>query len=96
MAEPAPPRARVRLQGSSLPCAACGGEAQSGGMLQATPQEAADGGGRVEGFVCGGCGAVARFPRYTNPRKLLDTRRGRRARGHVHGLPLAHALRLLS
>jgi peptide-N4-(N-acetyl-beta-glucosaminyl)asparagine amidase len=46
-------------------------------MLEPSPQEEADGAGRVEGFTCGDCGAVARFPRYTNARKLLETRRGR-------------------
>lgn len=45
-------------------------------MLDPLPSEAADGAGRVEGFSCG-CGALQRFPRYTSPQKLLQTRRGR-------------------
>ncbi|GBF92862.1 peptide-N(4)-(N-acetyl-beta-glucosaminyl) asparagine amidase [Raphidocelis subcapitata] len=63
--------------GNTLPCAACGGTAASSGMLQPSPEEQADGAARVEGFTCGGCGGVTRFPRYTSPRKLLETRRGR-------------------
>ncbi|KIZ00150.1 peptide-N4-(N-acetyl-beta-glucosaminyl) asparagine amidase [Monoraphidium neglectum] len=63
--------------GTSAPCEACGGTAESQSMLEPLPEEAAAGAGRVEAFVCAACGAVLRFPRYTDPRKLLVTRKGR-------------------
>jgi peptide-N4-(N-acetyl-beta-glucosaminyl)asparagine amidase len=46
-------------------------------MLQPLPEETALGAGRVEAYRCESCGGVTRFPRYTDPKKLLVTRRGR-------------------
>ena len=42
-----------------------------------TPEEARYGAGRVEVFQCLQCGAQIRFPRYNDPGKLMQTRRGR-------------------
>jgi peptide-N4-(N-acetyl-beta-glucosaminyl)asparagine amidase len=66
-----------RAQGGTLPCPSCGGTAESSGMVEARPDEAAHGAGRVEAFACPGCGLALRFPRYTDPKKLLVTRKGR-------------------
>ncbi|XP_055341874.1 peptide-N(4)-(N-acetyl-beta-glucosaminyl)asparagine amidase-like [Paramacrobiotus metropolitanus] len=42
-----------------------------------TPTEAQFGASRVEIYLCQQCAGVTRFPRYNNPSKLLETRRGR-------------------
>ncbi|GMT21017.1 hypothetical protein PFISCL1PPCAC_29005 [Pristionchus fissidentatus] len=42
-----------------------------------TPEEQAHGAGRVELHTCAHCGAIARFPRYNDPVKLIETRGGR-------------------
>ena len=45
---------------------------------QPTPQESADGAGRVEIYKCPACGVNGRFPRYGQvPGKLLESRKGR-------------------
>jgi hypothetical protein len=72
-----PPPTDASPQGNTLPCDACGATAHASGMLQPLPAEAACGAGRVEGYTCEACGSVSRFPRYTDPKKLLVTRRGR-------------------
>ncbi|KAF6256382.1 hypothetical protein COO60DRAFT_115705 [Scenedesmus sp. NREL 46B-D3] len=46
-------------------------------MAQPTAAEVQDGAGRVEAYSCSVCQQVTRFPRYTKPAKLLETRRGR-------------------
>ena len=64
----------------SPPCPVCGGATEGGGLVAPTPQERADGAGRVEGWRCktAACGGQARFPRYhSKPEVLLRTRQGR-------------------
>lgn len=62
---------------NSPACERCGGATQHSGMAPPTPEEARFGAGRVEAYACGSCGAATRFPRYNDPSKLLDMRRGR-------------------
>ena len=60
------------------PCDHCGSaKTHGGGGAQPTPAEAAAGAGRVETYTCADCGGTTRFPRYNDPGKLLETRRGR-------------------
>lgn len=47
------------------------------GHVEATAEEAMHGGRRVEAYRCPKCSNMERFPRYNNPGKLLETRRGR-------------------
>ena len=64
----------------SPPCPVCGGSTEGGGLVAPTPEERADGAGRVEGWRCktADCGGQARFPRYhSKPEVLLRTRKGR-------------------
>lgn len=63
---------------NNLPCAFCGSEATRlmGGAAPAAA-EAAAGAARVEVYACAACGRSSRFPRYNDPVKLLETRRGR-------------------
>eukprot|EP00968_Pinguiococcus_pyrenoidosus_P016998 scaffold1655_cov247-Pinguiococcus_pyrenoidosus.AAC.30 len=46
-------------------------------MVAATSEERRYGASRVEGYTCQQCGTPVRFPRYNDPGKLLETRRGR-------------------
>lgn len=59
------------------PCDTCGVPTRHAGMSAPTPAETSDGAGRVEVYHCQQCQQSTRFPRYTNPSKLLETRRGR-------------------
>ena len=61
------------------PCSVCGTATVATGVVPPTEGESARGATRVEGFRCAaaGCGADERFPRYSDPWKLLETRRGR-------------------
>lgn len=61
----------------SLPCSRCGGPTQNSGSLTATPDDLRWGAQRVENHYCQSCRFSTRFPRYNNPEKLLETRRGR-------------------
>lgn len=59
------------------PCDSCGGETNNIGMGVPLSSEVQFGGSRVELYRCHGCSGVTRFPRYNDPLKLLETRRGR-------------------
>uniref|UniRef100_A0A668A2K2 Peptide-N(4)-(N-acetyl-beta-glucosaminyl)asparagine amidase n=1 Tax=Myripristis murdjan TaxID=586833 RepID=A0A668A2K2_9TELE len=60
-----------------LPCSRCGGTTQNAGSLSPTPDDLRWGAQRVENHYCQTCQLSTRFPRYNNPEKLLETRRGR-------------------
>ncbi|KAK6911406.1 Transglutaminase-like, partial [Dillenia turbinata] len=59
------------------PCEGCGGATLSQGMGVALPSELLYGGARVELYRCNFCSRITRFPRYNDPLKLVETRRGR-------------------
>jgi peptide-N4-(N-acetyl-beta-glucosaminyl)asparagine amidase len=65
----------------AAPCESCGGPTRGVGNHPAgrpTEDDLAHGASRVEVYLCNaGCPAPTRFPRYNNPVKLLETRRGR-------------------
>ncbi|KAL7234794.1 hypothetical protein ACSBR1_018283 [Camellia fascicularis] len=58
-------------------CDGCGGETTSNGMGVALSSETLYGASRVELYRCNSCSTITRFPRYNDPLKLLETRRGR-------------------
>lgn len=58
-------------------CDNCGGETQSVGMAEPTPDEIQWQANRVENYKCNRCQRFVRFPRYNHPEKLLETRCGR-------------------
>nr|XP_061838353.1 peptide-N(4)-(N-acetyl-beta-glucosaminyl)asparagine amidase isoform X3 [Nerophis lumbriciformis] len=60
-----------------LPCSHCGGQTQNTGSLSPTTDDLHWGAQRVEKHQCQSCQRSSRFPRYNNPEKLLETRRGR-------------------
>ncbi|XP_064205332.1 peptide-N(4)-(N-acetyl-beta-glucosaminyl)asparagine amidase [Anguilla rostrata] len=60
-----------------LPCAHCGGRTQSAGPLPPSADDLRWDANRVENHRCPACQNSTRFPRYNNPEKLLETRRGR-------------------
>ncbi|XP_066571832.1 peptide-N(4)-(N-acetyl-beta-glucosaminyl)asparagine amidase isoform X2 [Amia ocellicauda] len=60
-----------------LPCSRCGGQTQSSGGLSPSTEDLRWGASRVENHFCGQCQLINRFPRFNNPEKLLETRRGR-------------------
>ncbi|XP_057960426.1 peptide-N(4)-(N-acetyl-beta-glucosaminyl)asparagine amidase isoform X2 [Malania oleifera] len=59
------------------PCDGCGSQTISQGMGVALPSELDFGGSRVELYRCNSCSRITRFPRYNDPLKLVETRRGR-------------------
>ncbi|RKO92522.1 hypothetical protein BDK51DRAFT_24230, partial [Blyttiomyces helicus] len=59
------------------PCDNCNLTTTSVGAAPATPEESRHGGHRVELYMCVTCRAHTRFPRYNDPAKLMETRRGR-------------------
>ncbi|KNA14976.1 hypothetical protein SOVF_102390, partial [Spinacia oleracea] len=59
------------------PCDSCGNQTISQGMGVPLPAELQYGGSRVELYRCSFCSRITRFPRYNDPRKLLETRKGR-------------------
>ncbi|CAN9504156.1 unnamed protein product [Ophioblennius macclurei] len=61
----------------ALPCSRCGGPTKNSGSLSPTPEDLRWGAQRVENHFCSSCQLSSRFPRYNNPEKLLQTRRGR-------------------
>ncbi|CAL5381346.1 unnamed protein product [Camellia sinensis] len=58
-------------------CDGCGGETTGNGMGIALSSETLYGASRVELYRCNSCSTITRFPRYNDPLKLLETRRGR-------------------
>ncbi|XP_075968972.1 peptide-N(4)-(N-acetyl-beta-glucosaminyl)asparagine amidase [Anarhichas minor] len=60
-----------------LPCSQCKGQTQNTTALSPTPDDIRWGAQRVENHYCQSCQLSTRFPRYNNPEKLLETRRGR-------------------
>lgn len=61
----------------TLPCDKCGGKTQHNGGIQPSSEDLRWGASRVEAHFCTKCQLNTRFPRYTNPERLLSTRRGR-------------------
>ncbi|KAJ7991465.1 hypothetical protein DPEC_G00284140 [Dallia pectoralis] len=60
-----------------LPCCRCGGQTRSSGSLTPSTEDLRWGAGRVENHYCQACNHSTRFPRYNDPEKLLESRRGR-------------------
>ncbi|XP_029022471.1 peptide-N(4)-(N-acetyl-beta-glucosaminyl)asparagine amidase isoform X2 [Betta splendens] len=60
-----------------LPCSRCGGPTVNNGSLSPSTDDLRWGAQRVENHYCQTCKLSTRFPRYNNPEKLLETRRGR-------------------
>nr|XP_040043898.1 peptide-N(4)-(N-acetyl-beta-glucosaminyl)asparagine amidase [Gasterosteus aculeatus aculeatus] len=60
-----------------LPCSQCKGPTVNSRSLSPTPDDIRWGAQRVENHYCESCQLSTRFPRYNNPEKLLETRRGR-------------------
>ncbi|KAG5539354.1 hypothetical protein RHGRI_019791 [Rhododendron griersonianum] len=58
-------------------CDSCGSETVGSGMGTALSSETLYGASRVELYRCTICSRTTRFPRYNDPLKLLETRRGR-------------------
>ncbi|VFQ66296.1 unnamed protein product [Cuscuta campestris] len=59
------------------PCDRCGNETRNESMGTPYPSELQYGASRVELYRCHSCSNVTRFPRYNDPVKLLETRKGR-------------------
>ncbi|XP_048499166.1 peptide-N(4)-(N-acetyl-beta-glucosaminyl)asparagine amidase isoform X2 [Beta vulgaris subsp. vulgaris] len=59
------------------PCDSCGNQTVSQGMGVPLPAELQYGGSRVELYCCSFCSRITRFPRYNDPIKLIETRKGR-------------------
>ncbi|XP_030044841.1 peptide-N(4)-(N-acetyl-beta-glucosaminyl)asparagine amidase-like [Microcaecilia unicolor] len=62
---------------NNLPCNRCAGETQSRTGLSPSADDLRWGANRVEDHYCNTCQLSNRFPRYNDPEKLLETRRGR-------------------
>ncbi|KAL8028776.1 hypothetical protein ABFX02_14G182900 [Erythranthe guttata] len=59
------------------PCNSCNNETINQGMGVANHSESLYGASRVELYRCKTCSNVTRFPRYNDPLKLVETRKGR-------------------
>ncbi|XP_058072309.1 peptide-N(4)-(N-acetyl-beta-glucosaminyl)asparagine amidase isoform X2 [Magnolia sinica] len=59
------------------PCDGCGIGTNFTAMGVPLPSELQFGGSRVELYRCNSCSIITRFPRFNDPFKLLETRRGR-------------------
>ncbi|XP_051144424.1 peptide-N(4)-(N-acetyl-beta-glucosaminyl)asparagine amidase [Andrographis paniculata] len=59
------------------PCDSCTNDTSMQGMGVPNSSESLYGASRIELFGCKSCSNVTRFPRYTDPLKLLETRKGR-------------------
>ncbi|PKA52565.1 Peptide-N(4)-(N-acetyl-beta-glucosaminyl)asparagine amidase [Apostasia shenzhenica] len=62
---------------NSPSCNSCGHGTGNIGMGAPLPSEMKFGGSRIELYRCNVCASITRFPRYNDPLKLLETRRGR-------------------
>lgn len=62
---------------NSPPCDRCNSETVNQGMGVANPSESLYGASGVELYSCQSCSSITRFPRYNDPMKLLETRKGR-------------------
>ncbi|KAG9148615.1 hypothetical protein Leryth_017377 [Lithospermum erythrorhizon] len=62
---------------NSPPCDNCNNETINQGMGVANSSELQYGASRVELYRCKSCSNMTRFPRYNDPLKLLETRKGR-------------------
>ncbi|XP_067147593.1 peptide-N(4)-(N-acetyl-beta-glucosaminyl)asparagine amidase isoform X2 [Apteryx mantelli] len=62
---------------NNLPCSRCGGQTEPKDNLSPTDDDLRWNASRVENHYCNQCQFSNRFPRYYNPEKLLETRRGR-------------------
>ncbi|XP_060637885.2 peptide-N(4)-(N-acetyl-beta-glucosaminyl)asparagine amidase [Anolis sagrei] len=62
---------------NNLPCSKCGGPTESKDNLIPNEDDLRWDASRVENHFCNQCQFSNRFPRYNNPEKLLETRRGR-------------------
>ena len=60
----------------TIPCESCGKGTGNVGSMRPNGEEMRHGAGIVEAHKCGECQHVTRFPRYNDPVKLLQTRRG--------------------
>ncbi|XP_069137511.1 peptide-N(4)-(N-acetyl-beta-glucosaminyl)asparagine amidase-like [Argopecten irradians] len=58
-------------------CDMCQGKTRGVGMAEPTQEDLRWGASRVENYRCDKCNRYVRFPRYNDPGRLLDTRRGR-------------------
>ncbi|XP_033749677.1 peptide-N(4)-(N-acetyl-beta-glucosaminyl)asparagine amidase-like [Pecten maximus] len=58
-------------------CDICKGTTRSIGMAESSQEDLNWGASRVENYRCDRCNKSVRFPRYNDPGRLLDTRRGR-------------------
>uniref|UniRef100_A0A803KPR6 Peptide-N(4)-(N-acetyl-beta-glucosaminyl)asparagine amidase n=1 Tax=Chenopodium quinoa TaxID=63459 RepID=A0A803KPR6_CHEQI len=59
------------------PCDSCGNQTIGQGMGVPLPAEMKYGGSRVELYRCSFCSRITRFPRYNDPIKILETKKGR-------------------
>nr|XP_027188488.1 peptide-N(4)-(N-acetyl-beta-glucosaminyl)asparagine amidase isoform X2 [Cicer arietinum] len=62
---------------NSPSCRDCGNETVGQGMTAPLPSETLYGASRVELYRCTVCSRLTRFPRYNDPKKLVETREGR-------------------
>ncbi|XP_014374255.1 peptide-N(4)-(N-acetyl-beta-glucosaminyl)asparagine amidase [Alligator sinensis] len=62
---------------NTLPCSKCGGQTMTKENLPPSDDDLRWSANRVENHYCTHCQFSNRFPRYNNPEKLLETRRGR-------------------
>ncbi|KAK1680372.1 hypothetical protein QYE76_041220 [Lolium multiflorum] len=62
---------------NAAPCDSCDRETSMVGMGNPLPSEIEFGASRVEIYRCNHCSSITRFPRYNDPYKLIQTRKGR-------------------
>lgn len=62
---------------NTVMCSECGSDTEASRSLLPSAEERRFDASVTEGHVCKTCGFINRFPRYNDPGKLLETRRGR-------------------